>query len=112
MELCDADLENLDLVRARDLVVRCFWNAQRETFSRLAHRLGSAPSDVELRRTIEGAVRLAFKETKGEFDRPTRGSLLAAVENLAARSEAMGTPRDVIAHHRTQLGRLFAALPE
>lgn len=111
MELCDADLSNLDPARARDLVVRCFWNAQRETFSRLSQQAGRPPTDDELRRTVEGAVRLAFRETKGEFEQPTRAALMAAVENLAAKSEAMGTPRDIIAHHRGQLARLFAALP-
>ena len=37
-------------------------------------------------------------------------TLMAAVEKLAAKAQAMGTPQDIIDHHREQLGRVFGAL--
>lgn len=108
--LCEEDLRDVDIFRARELVVRCFSSAQRETLERMATQRGTAPSDAELQQLVVGAVRLSFRQTGGDFDRPTKAALQAAVQALAERSAAMGTPRDIIEHHRGQLERLFAAL--
>lgn len=106
----DEDLLNLTPHRARDLLVKCFCNAQLETFRRAATKLGNHPSPEQLERTVEGAVRLAFRSTKGDFENPTPESLGAAVMDLATKAAAMGTPHDIIEHHKHQLGRIFDAL--
>jgi hypothetical protein len=107
------DLHSLTTEGARDLVVRCFYQAQRDTFARASRSMGGAtPTEEELKKTVEGAVRLAFRTTKGNFEHPTKHELMAAVATLAAKAAAMGTPSDIIEHHRTQLGRIFAALPD
>lgn len=106
------DLKDLTPVGARDLVVRCFHAAQRETLVRAASSLGAVPSDDALRRTVEGAVRLAFRSVQADFEAPTKPVLLGVVSALAAKAAAMGTPQDIIEHHRTQLGRIFEALPD
>lgn len=49
---------------------------------------------------VVGAVRLAFRETSGDFDHPTKGSLLAAVRILAHKSQQWGTPPDIVDHHQ------------
>ncbi len=104
------ELSSLDPLRARDLVVRCFYAAQHETFERAAKSMHAIPTEVDLKKTIEGAVRLAFRSAKGDFENPTAVTLQAAVEILAAKAAAMGTPPDIIEHHRTELARVFAAL--
>lgn len=111
-DLTDEELRTLSPIRARGLVVQCFLQAQQETFRRASERMGSQPSDEELAKMIEGAVRLAFRSTKGDFERPTKQALLAAVQQLAVKAAAMGTPPDVIEEHRSELGRLFAAMPD
>jgi hypothetical protein len=35
---------------------------------------------------------------------------MAAVEKLAGKAAAMGTPKDIIERHRAQLARVFEAL--
>lgn len=111
LEIDASQLSALTIEAVRNLVVQCFFEAQRETFSRAADRLGAPTSDEELRRMVEGAVRLSFRATGGDFDAPTIATLAAAVENLAARAASMGTPADIVAHHRQQLEKVFAALP-
>ena len=106
------DLQDLTPRGARDLVVRCFHDAQKETLQRAASTLGAAPSDEQLRRTVEGAVRLAFRAAQADYEAPTKPALAGVVAALAAKAAAMGTPMDIIEHHRTQLGRIFAALPD
>jgi hypothetical protein len=108
--LCEEDLAGVDIFGARELVVRCFFNAQRETLERMATQRGPPPSDAELQQIVVGAVRLSFRQTGGDFEHPTPPTLRAAVQSLAERSAAMGTPRDIIEHHRGQLERLFMAL--
>ena len=110
LDLKTEELKNLTVIGARNLVVQCFFEAQRETFERAAQSLGATPSDAELYRTVEGAVRLSFRSAGGDFDEPTAEALMAAVEKLALKAQAMGTPLDIIEHHREQLGRVFAAL--
>lgn len=106
----DEDLVGLTPRRARDLVVQCFFNAQLETFKRAATKMGAGASPDQLKRTVEGAVRLAFRSTKGDFENPTIESLGAAVMDLAGKAAAMGTPHDIIDHHKQQLGRVFEVL--
>lgn len=110
IDLSHEELRGLTVEGARDLVVRCFLEAQKETFERAASKLGTAPSDDRLRSIVEGAVRLAFRATHGDFNLPTRDALMLAVERLATQAAAMGTPPDIIEHHRSQLGRVFAAI--
>ncbi len=111
-ELSESELQALTLVGARDLIVECFYRAQKETFARAAKAMGSAPSDADLRQTVEGAVRLTFRTVKADYDQPTRQGLIDTVTSLAGKAAAMGTPPDIIEHHRKQLGRVFAALGE
>lgn len=111
IELSARDLEGLTVVSARDLVVRCFFEAQQETFAHTAGQMRTPMSDGELKKMVEGAVRLAFRSSGGDFEAPTRQSLLAAVEKLAAKAAGMGTPPDIVEYHRGQLARVFAALP-
>jgi hypothetical protein len=37
---------------------------------------------------------------------------MGVVQVLAAKAQLLGTPADIIEHHREQLGRVFASLPE
>ena len=104
------ELSSLNPIGARDLVVRCFYAAQRETFERAAKSMHATPTEAELKKTVEGAVRLAFRSVKGDFENPTAATLMAVVQALAAKAASMGTPPDIIEHHRTELARVFAAL--
>jgi len=101
----------LTVLRARDLIVECFFQAQRETFERAKHRVGSTSFDANsIRSAVVAAVRLAFKESGDDFEHPSRESLARMVAVLARMSASWGTPDDVIAHHLTQVGRLLTAL--
>jgi len=103
-------LEQLDESKARDLVVECFLDAQRETFVRMKENVGITPDEASLRRSVKGAVRLAFVNTGGDFDNPTCQSLERAIGELAAKAAAWGTPGDIIAHHKAQIGMVLARL--
>lgn len=106
-------LKDLTPASARELLVECFFQAQKETFLRAAVSLRhEVPPDAELRKTVEGAVRFAFRSVKADFQNPTPQSLVAVIGKLAEQASAMGTPADIIAHHKQQLSRVVAALEE
>lgn len=108
-----SQLSNLTPMAARELVVECFFQAQKETFRRAAVSLRQElPSDEELRKTVEGAVRFAFRGVKADFENPTRQTLLDVVSKLADRAAAMGTPVDIVSHHKDQMVQVFAALKD
>jgi hypothetical protein len=105
------EFRSLSPERARDLIVECFFQAQHETFARAKQKVGSQAFDEpSIRSAVVGAVRVAIKEVGGDFDRPTADILAKMVEVLARKAEAWGTPPDVIAHHRVQVGKLLVAL--
>jgi hypothetical protein len=109
--LPERQLDGVTVLSARDLVVECFFEAQRETFERAKQRVGASTFDEgSVRVTVTGAVRIAFKEIGGDFDRPTRRSLASTIEVLARKAIAWGTPEDVVAHHRAEVQRVLAAL--
>jgi hypothetical protein len=112
LKLSPEELKGLTPLGARDLVVRCFCAAQHETLSRASQSLSAVPSEESLNKMMIGVVRLAFRAVNADFEKPTRDALMNVVGQLASQAASMGTPPDVIAHHRAQLGKVFAALSE
>jgi hypothetical protein len=108
--LASSDLENLTPIKARDLLVQCFFEAQRETFARSSKALARDHSDDEIRKNVATMVKMTFKETGGSYDQPTKAALAKAVVALTQKAAAWGTPEDIIAHHRVQIERILTVL--
>lgn len=108
--LSKEELQNLTPLKARDIIVHCFFEAQKETFTRVMKTLGNIPNDADLKVKLEGSVRLAFKEAGGDFDHPNLQSLMKAVQVLGNKAAAMGTPSDIIEYHKAEIMKVFAAL--
>lgn len=106
----DTELQNLTVVKARDLIVNCFFEAQKETLSRAKEKLGREGDDASLHRDVENIVKLTFKELDYPYDNPTQEQLGAVVTKLADKASAWGTPKDIIDHHRVLIGRIFSKL--
>ena len=103
----NADLMDVTPVKARDLIVRCFFEAQKESFAAAGKAMGKTEGEVELRTIVAGAVRAAFRESGGDFDHPTKSSLMAAVEVLARKAQRWGTPPEIVQHHRGQIEKIL-----
>jgi hypothetical protein len=91
-------------------VVRCFFESQRATFDRALQKKGATPTDPELMHNVEAAVRMAFREAGGDFNRPSAGTLAAAIEALGRKAGMMGTPADIIEHHKGEIAKVLRAL--
>ncbi len=106
----EEDLRELDPLKARDLIIKCFYEAQRETFARSKQSLGLSADEEQVHASVSSAVKLAFKEVGEDFSNPTKASLIRVVEVLGRKSTAWGTPRDIIEHHRGQIMRVINEL--
>jgi len=83
----------------RDAIICCFSEAHCEDAG-----LGADKNiNQEYCRSI---VKKAFEDTHGDFDRPTRQSLLAVLDNLAAFSKGFRNP-DIIKKHYEQIMQLM-----
>lgn len=98
----------LSALDARDLLVECFWQAQREAFARAASSVGGSLTGV--RETIVTVVKMAFESVGGEFDRPTRQALEQVLPVLVSKASAFGTPADIVKRHELQLTTLIGQL--
>ncbi len=107
-----SDLVGLNARQARDLIVRCFFEAQHEALVR-SNELGGRDADsTAIRAQAQGAVREAFERTGGNFRNPDKMSLVRVLGGLAESAKALGTPRDIIEHHTQQIVTVLAELPD
>lgn len=105
-----ADLLDMTPLKARDLIVQCFFEAQKETFVRAGEQLGRHQDPAQLMATVRSAVKMTFQSTGGDFEAPTRATLEAVVEALARKASTWGTPEDVMEHHKKQIQSVLRRL--
>ncbi|MBU1087553.1 MAG: hypothetical protein KKD05_08590 [Candidatus Omnitrophica bacterium] len=104
------DLKDLNPQKARDLIIKCFFEAQKETFKRAKQKFGKSSDDTDVSQRIISVVKLTFQQINADFDQPTKESLLKVIERLAAMSASWGTPEDIIEHHKKQIQRVLSQL--
>ena len=104
------DLFDLDELKARDLIVKCFLHAQYQTFERAKKRLGSPTDFKNIQKSITAVVKMAFKKSGHDFDKPTKGALIVVVEMLTEEAAVMGTPSDIISHHKNEMMKVVDRL--
>ncbi len=94
--------------KVRDLIIECFFHAQKETFKYTKKKLyKKEPTDDEIRNSVITLVQMTFKEIGGDFDNPSLDALKKVVENLAKKAKAWGTPDEIINHHKNQIEKLI-----
>jgi hypothetical protein len=71
--------------------------------------LGDAPTEQNIHYCKE-IVERAFQDTDGDFDHPTKQSLLKVIAHLVTFSSAFRKP-EVIEKHKAAIGELIQLLP-
>jgi hypothetical protein len=97
----------LDAVSIRDMLVECFFEAQKEVFARTKNKMGTSADKDALRTSARGAVRSAIGRVGGSYDEPTIESLQQAMEVLGSKARTWGTPDDVIERHMSEMNRVM-----
>ncbi len=110
--LKESDLDDLTPLKARDLVIKCFFEAQKETFTRARQDIGITFDARDLLTTVKGSIKLAFRGAGEDFERPTKASLSKVVEALSKKAASWGTPQDIIDYHKSQIRKIISLLRE
>lgn len=97
-------------IDVRDMIVDCLTGAHGARFAAHRDALGLSADPGAVRESVEGMVRLAFKQARGDFDHPDSASLCAAVNILAERSLSWGTATDVVFEHHCAITRSIGVL--
>lgn len=105
-----SDLEEMNTLKARDVIMNCFYEAQKETYMRGGRLTGQDFSEAEVRNTIFYSFKSGFKSINADFDNPTVDSINQLLALLMRKAKAMGTPADIIDYHRTQIDHVMTAL--
>jgi len=108
--VAESDLDEMTPVKARDLVIDCFFHAQKETFHAIKEKLNKESSDEEILESVRSIIKMTFDETGGDFENPTKQQLMAVIMNIAEKSKAWGTPEDIINHHKEQIEKIISLL--
>jgi hypothetical protein len=106
----DSELDGLDARKARDLMVRCFYESQKEVFARARQKAGAPIDDSNLFETVQGAIKTVFRETGANYLDPKKEELNKVMETLARKAATLGTPDDIIRHHMVQMQKVMASL--
>jgi hypothetical protein len=109
--LKDTDLQDLNPQKARDLIIKCFFEAQKETFKQAKEKLNkAADNEVEILQRIVSVVKVSFQQMNTDFEQPTKESLSKVIERLVLICASWGTPADIIEYHHKQIERVLNAL--
>ncbi len=108
----ESDLADLTPSKARDLLIDCFYNAQKETFLRARKQLGVVSSDEDIYASVVAGVRKAFSEVNGDFEKPEKEKLAKVLEALVKKAISWGTPEEIIEHHKSELKKVLDKLKE
>ena len=109
-EIDPSELHNMTPAKARDLIIKCFHEAQKETIARGKRELDLDTSEEEIEKSVRMTVRMAFEEVEGSYDNPTPESLGMVIEVLARKAGAWRTPPDIIEHHKKTIAKVLQAL--
>jgi hypothetical protein len=100
---------NIDLdepitpLMVRDAVVECFWEAHcKDT------ELGAEDSETN-KSYCKSIVEKAFTDTKGDFNHPTKESIVASINNLASFAKSFRDPT-LIERHYSEIMQLVNKL--
>lgn len=110
--LKEADLKGLNPVKARDLIVKCFYEAQKETFAMAKERLGLPVADKDIHMSVVRTVKSAFGEVGGDYENPTKESLSKIVKILLRKAKAWGTPKEIMDHNKGETQKVINLLKE
>jgi DNA-binding response OmpR family regulator len=106
----DEDLMDMTPSKARDLIIQCFFDAQKETFARAKRELGKEVSDPTIHNSVKSVVKLTFAEAGGNFENPSKEDLGRVVKTLALKASSWGTPADIIEYHKGEISKVLGSL--
>lgn len=105
-----SDLEEMNAVKARDVIMNCFFEAQKETYIRGGMLMGQEFSEEQVRNTIKYSFKSGFKSINADFNNPSIESINQLISLLMRKAKAMGTPEDIVLYHRDQIDQVLVAL--
>ncbi|TLM76079.1 MAG: hypothetical protein FDZ70_06855 [Actinobacteria bacterium] len=102
----EAALDGVTPLRARDLLVDCFFSAQNAAHARTKHVPHSDISRAEVRKTVEVLIRAKFRELGCDWEDPTAADLHKVALSLAVEAASWGTPPETIERAMAELRKV------
>ncbi len=99
-------------LQVRNMVVQNFLESQGEIFRRTYRRLQIEKSQESLNKSVEAAVRLAFREVRGDFDNPTKQKLIEVLQLLSIKASNWGTPAETVKANREKFMALLQTIKD
>lgn len=102
------DLVDLTPVKARELLVRCFVEAQGEMLASAKRRMGVRDHADAIERTIRASIKSKFAGLGLDYENPTCEGIALVLDELAKQASAMGTPSHIVVRHVTVMKDVLA----
>ncbi len=104
-------LVGLTPVKARDLVIQCFFESEKDVYLQTHQIYGDKLDQVDVKKLAADTVRRAFEQAGHDFHHPTKKALQEVVNVLMKKAAAWNMPPDIVVHNRQELARVIASLP-
>lgn len=105
-----AELDSMTPVRARDLLVECFFAAQSEAYARTSHEKHAEIGRVEVKKTVESLIRMKFRDLGHDWDSPTADGFHQVALSLAVEAAQWGTSPETIERSMAELRKVRQSL--
>lgn len=99
----------------RDAMLKCFVQANGESIAKSMNielPNDEAERSAKLNSLTEKFLRQAFLETDGNYDEPTKQSIVSALNKLKEYAKQQGHSQDMIQNHVNQIMKLIDGLKE
>ncbi len=108
--LSGSDLIELTPLKAKGLIEKCFYDAQKEIYITSKKRLNVPFDDNKVRESIRATIRLAINHVGGDQDNTSKETLYKVLDILEQKAKSWRTPDELIEYHKRQIVRALNLL--
>ncbi|MCK5598316.1 hypothetical protein KAI78_01730 [bacterium] len=105
--ISDEDLVDLNPAKVVELMIQCFFAAQKETFRQAKDRLGFDTSDDKIMNSVRTIVKKNFKSIDVVPEEANLDDIIKVMENLAYEAKCFGTSDEIIHHHQQEMMKVI-----
>ena len=96
-------------ILVRDAIIECFTQAQHKLINFMIENIGSTQEDAK-KINVDQIIKNAFKDVNGDYDNPTKESLINLIMKLKDYAKNAFRETEIIEKHASEIQQLIDKL--